>query len=349
MAFGTGSLEYLLVLMVFAGLFCFVIYLLGAKAMKEKTFYWGNYHNFFAMLLTFLFSRMFVITFLMYIRYYFVPKLTWAAQQKLPSYQSLQTTGDVLVIFWEFVYILGLCVMFTWISYLIYVWKRMTEVKNPTDYPFFLIINGLLYAFSFGMLIIQLAISTNSVTWINTAFYLFGVYGIAASVLLIFYATRVSLLIPGHPSNPSMMALKRIILFVQFLGWSAGSTLMIRCLGIIIDTMFYSYLPNNSVAQTVWNIFFKFVLWIVCELLLVVFLIYAYLETDKFITELSVISIERDHGRENRISELAEEEIKFSESQQGQGQNAAPVREERFQLEEVIETEDETASMIEKE
>ena len=292
---------------------------------------------------------MFVISFLMYIRYYFLPKLIIVSQQKLPSYQSLQTTGDVLVIFWEFIYILGLNALFTWISYLIYIWKRMTEVKNPTDFPFFLITNGLLYVFSFGMLIIQLATSTNSVIWLNSGFYLFSVYGITASILLIFYSTRVSLLIPGHPSNPSMMALKRIILFVQFLGWAAGGTLIIRCLGIVIDTMFYSYLPNNSVSQTVWNIFFKFVLWIVCELLLVVFLIYAYLETDKFITELSIISIERDHGRENRISELAEEEIKFSESQQVQSSSTPIIREERFQLEEVIEQEqedDENASMI---
>jgi hypothetical protein len=289
---------------------------------------------------------MFVIGYLMYIRYVFLPKLSLAAAQNLPTYPALQTTGDVMVILWEFVYILGLNSMFTWVSYAIYIWKRMTEVKNPTDFPFFLIVNGLIYAFSFAMLVVQYAISTNSLAWINTCFYLFGLYGIGAAILLIFYSTRVALLIPGTPRNPSMMALKRILLLVQFLGWCAGGTLIVRCLGIIIDTMFYSYLPSGSVVQTVWNIFFKFILWIVCELLIVVFLIYAYLETDVFITQLSIISIEHDHGRTNKISELGDEEMKLEQGQGNSSLEDPVIHEERFQIEEVIETEDPNEPMI---
>jgi len=254
-------------------------------------------------MLIFLFARICVILYLMYLRYAYLPQLGTLTPGST-AYNTVKTTADILIIFWEFIYLLGCCLLFTQISYCSYVWKRMSEVVSTSDFPIFLIVNGFLYFTVFLCLVVQFVNSYTSLTFIYISFYLFGFYAIGISIFLLFEVNKVNLLIKEEPKIRALIILKEKLNRVQYCGWSAAMFLMFRGFAIIVDTLVYPFIPTNTSGQIIWNIIFKYIFWIVPEFLIVIFISLAYIETDIFITEVAIISIEFSRGRRNRINEL---------------------------------------------
>lgn len=245
----------------------------------------------------------------MYIRYGFLPQLE--AARNTAAYLQLENTGNVLVILWEFLYILGLNGLITVLTYQIYVWKRMTERTSGSDFPFLIIVNGFLYFATFLCLIIQLASSYTNLLWINVNLFIFCLYAIITAVVLMIYATKVSNLIPSTNDNDTLMFLKKILTAAQIGGYITGAVLVFRSLTTLVDTIVYQYIPNGTIGQVIWNIIFKYVFWVVPELLIAVFASFSVIKTDDFITEMAIIDFEQSRGKRDRINTLADKERGF--------------------------------------
>lgn len=245
----------------------------------------------------------------MYIRYGFLPTLE--AAKGTAVYLSMETTGNVLIILWEFIYILGLNALITMLTYQIYVWKRMTETTSAGDFPFLIIVNGFLYFVSFLCLIIQFASSYTNLLWINLNLYVFCLYSFLTAIVLMVYASKVSNLIVNTNENPTLVFLKRILFSAQIGGFITAITLIFRSLTTLIDTIVYQYIPANTVGQVIWNIIFKYIFWVVPELIISVFAPYSMMKTDDFITEMAIIDFEQTRGKRDRINTLADKERGF--------------------------------------
>jgi hypothetical protein len=306
MAFTTSAWEYLIGLAVFLSLFIVVIFLMLTKTYKEKGLYWGTYHNLFSILLVFLASRLLVLSLLLYIHLGPLSQLQGMGAGS-PNYTSLNNQVNILRILWEFVFLIGLNLLFTLISYATLIWKRMTERASSGDYPFLFIVNVILYFVAFAALVVQFIVALDTLTWINVAYLVYGVYSLGGAFILVYSVNRVQYLIRSSDSSGAMSTLKRKLDNIQLLGWLTGLLYGFRGFIIILDTFVYPFI-TMGVPQTIWNIIFKYVCWVVPEFLIVVFLVWAYLDTDAFITELAVISIEYEQGRHSRIDELNQKE-----------------------------------------
>jgi hypothetical protein len=257
-------------------------------------------------MLVFIGSRLLVLSLLIYIHLGPIAVMK-ALPVSSPQYAPLSRHVDILVILWEFIFLIGLNLLFSLVSYATLVWKRMTERAGSADYPFFFLINVLLYFFAFIALCVQFVVDVKTLTWMNVAYLIYGVYSLAGAIFLIYAVNRVQYLIQSN-SNGAMITLKRKLNNIQLQGWPAGLCFAFRGFIIIVDTFAYPFIPLGQ-AQNIWNILFKYIFWVAPEFLIIVFLIWAYSDTDAFITELAVISIEYEQGRHSRIDELQSQEL----------------------------------------
>jgi len=295
----TSAFEYIVAIVVFLVLFFIVLILPGTKTYKEKGLYWGTYHNFFILMFLFIIARLFLLAYLMYLRLGFFATLD-ATPPSSNNYASLVNTGNILVILWEFINLIGLDLLFSLVSYGVLIWKRMTERVTSADYPIFFLFNGLLYFFTFITLVVQFVVNTASIYWINIAFIIWSCYAIFGSFFLFYSVNRVPILI-REETNSVLTSLKRKLNNVQFLGWLTGLSLIFRAFALIIDILVYPYIPTGTIGQTIWNLIFKYVFWIIPEFIILVFIGWAYIDTDEFITQLAVISIEYEQGKLSRM------------------------------------------------
>jgi hypothetical protein len=157
-------------------------------------------------------------------------------------------------------------------------------------------------------MIVQFAYSYTNLLFINIGFYIFVLYGMVCAIVIMVYASKLSNLIPHPNDNATLVSLKRMLTMGTIGGWIVAIALIFRSVTMLLDTIVYQFLPEGSVGQVVWNIIFKYIFWVVPELIIVIFLASSYLKTDEFITELSIINIESSRGRTDRIQQLGDKE-----------------------------------------
>lgn len=73
--------------------------------------------------------------------------------------------------------------------------------------------------------------------------------------------------------------------------------MIILALSRSLDTLVYDYFASDSAGQIVWNIVFKYVLWIIPEMFIVLGLGIAMNATDNFASDLAVVAVHRSEGK----------------------------------------------------
>lgn len=66
----------------------------------------------------------------------------------------------------------------------------------------------------------------------------------------------------------------------------------------MIDAFGYRHITRGTRLQIVWNIFFKYICWIVPELFVTIFIGLAMMQTDNFASQLAYFAIQRQFGKE---------------------------------------------------
>ncbi|EFC45484.1 predicted protein [Naegleria gruberi] len=79
------------------------------------------------------------------------------------------------------------------------------------------------------------------------------------------------------------------------LGLNSSFAFIIRGVVMALDSVGYRYLSSGTSAQIVWNIFFKYICWIIPEMIVVMCILICLVETDSFHNVLAVI-YGRVHG-----------------------------------------------------
>jgi len=230
---------------------------------------------------------------MLFIKLYYVPRLAEAVGT--PQFADLERTANVLVIVWEFLYILGTTILFSTMCYLSFIWRRMSTKDYSLDILFFIASNIFLYFQAFLLLVIQISFSFTNLTVINVSTIILAVFLIFLSIQFIISATGFSLLLTKWKENGVLLTLKKNLTLAHICGIIIAVALIFRSSTMIVDSIAYQYISTGQ-SQTIWNIFFKYLFWIIPEFIICVCLMLALYYTDTFTAVLARQEIAHKHG-----------------------------------------------------
>jgi len=145
------------------------------------------------------------------------------------------------------------------------------------------------------LLVIQISFSFTNLTVINVSTIILAVFLIFLSIQFIISATGFSLLLTKWKENGVLLTLKKNLTLAHICGIIIAVALIFRSSTMIVDSIAYQYISTGQ-SQTIWNIFFKYLFWIIPEFIICVCLMLALYYTDTFTAVLARQEIAHKHG-----------------------------------------------------
>jgi hypothetical protein len=239
--------------------------------------------------------RLGVLAFLLYLRLSYLP----LAEDELTDkpgeleFNQLDETGKQLLITWEFLFIAGTCLLFTASSLLLYKWRHLLTRDSQGNTVAVVVLNLIVYIPCIILIGLQYLLSyyEQQYLWIHTTYYYIGAALVGAAFLLTVNSTRLATTLEhDRVRNDYTLRLYKLVLTIRFSSIACVIVLLVRAGSLTLDSIGYRYMTPGSTLQHVWNLFFKYILWITPEFLFCILLCHSFFTTEDFHGMLAMLA-----------------------------------------------------------
>ncbi|KAL0477963.1 ftsK [Acrasis kona] len=282
---GTGDTEYIVMIVAYAAMLVLFTILLFYKWSKERTGAVFTVFEVFVGLLQFFFAlRICVLSFLLYLRYGYLPAFIGkATSADALDNANLDNSAQNLLIFWELLSIGGSDVLYAALTCLIYKWRLLLTADHQGCLSLVVVMNVVTSFVSVTLVLMQFAFNKATMAFVHATYYYVAFNYAVLSVLLFYYAYHLSLVVEGYRHRTDLaFQVREVVFSIRDSCLAISVAVFIRAVAIAVDNVGYRFLLTGSSYQVIWNIVFKYVFWIVPELVAVIMAGSAFVDTEDF-------------------------------------------------------------------
>jgi len=250
--------------------------------------------------------RLGVVSFLLYLRLSFLPTYTKSQQSNGLADQSVQRTAEVYLVTWELLSFLGSCALYASVSALVYKWRSLLNGDMKSNIALIAGMNAILFFIGLFCVVMQYFFEFKNYTWVHIVYYFTAINIFIMGVVFLYHADKLADKV--KPRSDISFQLFKHGLYNKYSAVVCAIAFITRGIVLALDSIGYRYLTDGSRAQVVWNIFFKYICWVIPELIIVLCLLYCISETEDFHNILAYM-YSRVRGGNASYSEVAPVEI----------------------------------------
>ncbi|KAG2385892.1 hypothetical protein C9374_003041 [Naegleria lovaniensis] len=286
---GTGDYEYIVMELVYLVLGLITLGTLIKKISDEKRITCSLFEFSIFTIFFFILLRVGVIAFLLYLRLGFLPELIKSRSNNNLSNHNLERQAEVYLVTWELLSFLGTCALYASISTLVYKWRSLLNGDTKSNLALVLGMNSILFFIGIFCVIMQYFFEFKNYTWVHVVYYFCAINIFIMGAVLIYHADKMQTKV--KPNNELSFQLFRHATYNKYSAVILGVAFITRGVVMALDNVGYKFLRDGSPAQVVWNIFFKYICWVIPELIIVMSVMYGRVHGNTNYAEVPPVEI----------------------------------------------------------
>ncbi|KAL9656199.1 hypothetical protein ABK040_007816 [Willaertia magna] len=311
---GTGDYEYIMMLIVYGILAAMVGGFLIRKWIVDKKIDFTTFEFCVTCIIMFILLRIGVVSFLLYLRLNFLQKYINSKNQNMLTTSDLDRTAQVYLVTWELLMFLGTCALFSSLTSVIYKWRKLLNGDVHSNTMLVIGLNAILFCVGIFCVCMQYLFEFQHYTWVHIVYYYCCINMFILGILFIYYCDQLCERVEKkNIGNEVTFQLYKHALYNKYSGVVCAACFIIRGLVMALDNVGYRYLQDGSASQVIWNLFFKYVCWIIPEMIVVLCLLFCIEETEEFHNVLAYIYNRNEKNHMNLVMGGSTGDIQYGE------------------------------------
>jgi len=212
----------------------------------------------------------------------------------LEKRKELQATGDYLAVTFELFFVIGCCVLYSAVSTGFYKLRVMSVgyAQSRATFGILLVTNIVVHSVAIIFVIVQYAVAPGQLEqqWVYLSYYWLALHYIVMGIATYAQARSLVSSVQRHAHRQSTL----ILALSDMMSKIDGSCLLtaiclgLRAFALIMDSLMVKFVTLGTNTEVIWNVIFKYSLWIGPEMVILLAFGVAMHYTEEAFKTLSV-------------------------------------------------------------